>query len=253
MGIDYSFQVYVHRRDAGRLLAGVAALCATESDTDEWTDVVLPDGASMRVPGTYGFANHRTVILADAVAGSSMPTFDLVPWFPADEPLLRYSAASAAERSIADERPGPGGAAQVRVALTYLYVTDGSKVLPEHWVFDFTPATSGQSRVYLSSQSVRSTFTDLAASVASPLCLLDVEELYAIVLTVDGLPLSTLVPGPCILWNRLAPSADAYRELRERLSGAPPASHWIIGPEHVDYARFATKLAEHSGVPGTVI
>jgi hypothetical protein len=49
VGIDYSFQVYVHRRDAGRLLAAVAALC--DQGTNETTAVALPDGTSMTLPG----------------------------------------------------------------------------------------------------------------------------------------------------------------------------------------------------------
>ncbi|MET7398063.1 hypothetical protein ABZS66_31685 [Dactylosporangium sp. NPDC005572] len=244
MGIDYSYRVYVHRRDAGRLLREVAAWCVP--GRDEHTDVVLPDGATVRLPGTYRFEAGRTVVLADAVAGRPAATFDLAPCFEPssapsfapDDPLLGY----------ADDRTThtfPDGTTRVAVALTYLFVFDAGSLLPGHWLFDFTPATSEQSRLFLASPSIRRAFAGLADA---PLCLLDVEERYRIVVTAHGREISTRVPGPCVLWDVMAPPAEAYRDLRDPTG----RSRWIVGPGDPAYAEFAADLAHHSEVPGTV-
>jgi hypothetical protein len=217
VGIDYSYLIYVHRRDAARLLTEVAALC--HRGDDGHTTVVLPDAPPVEVPGTYGFTPGQTVRLADAVAGRvPRHSFDLAPRFAPDEPLRRYAAANPVT-VVSD------GAGRVRVALTYLYVIDASNLLPEHWLFDFTPATTGQSRLFLSSPSIRQTFARLASAAGAPLRLLDVEEEYRIVVAERGRPVSTRVPGPCVLWNRRAPAGRAYRELTS--AGVEP--RWIIG------------------------
>lgn len=136
---------------------------------------------------------------------------------------------------------------------TTVVLPEGTSVaLPEHWLFSFTPATSAQSRVFLSSPSVRATFTALARSVASPLCLLDVEESHKIVVTARDRRVSTRVPGPCVLWDRRAPADQAYGELLARLAGQPAAPRWILGPEHPDYRAFVDTLARNSRVTGAV-
>ncbi|GAA1809715.1 hypothetical protein GCM10009682_34210 [Luedemannella flava] len=155
MGIDYSFDVYVHRRDAGRLLAAVAALCDT-SHGERRTTVALPDGTTVDLPATYGFKAGRTVELAEVVAGRDRSSFDMVLCFPQDDVLRRYRDDS----------------------------TD----------VDVTSATSGQSRVFLASPAVRQTFATVALSVGAPLCLLDVEERFDIVVTVSDQPVSIEIP-----------------------------------------------------------
>ena len=140
------------------------------------------------------------------------------------------------------------------VGFVYLMVSDGSSLLPERWIFDFTPATSVQSRLFLSSPSVRQTFAALSLSVAAPLCLLDVEERFDIVLTAQDRQISTQVPGPCLLWDKLAPKDEAYRELLARLTGQPPPTtpRWVVGPGHADYEAFLDSLTRNSQVTGAI-
>ncbi len=238
VGIDYSYDVYLHPRDAGRLLTAVATLCGSDHGA---TTVLLPDATSVTLPGRYGFEPGRTVRLAEVIAGREPgKSFDLAPRFVADATLRRYADGSDGDVSV-----GADGIARVKVAYTYLSVRKASELLPEHWLFSFTPATSAQSRLFLSSPSIRQTFATLASVVTAPLCLLDVEERYRIVVAHQGRPVSTQVPGPCVLWDSRAPRSEAYRELSARLAGRPPTTepHWIIDQAHPHYDAFAECLA----------
>ncbi|GAA4259459.1 hypothetical protein [Dactylosporangium darangshiense] len=241
MGIDYSFQLYVHRDHVVGFLAAVAALC--DPHGDEQTTVIVPDGTVMRLPGSYGWKAGRTEVLTDVVADRYASSFDLSLCFPQDDRLRSYLDSAAADHR--DVRcPWPDGTTRVRVALVYLGVSDGSSLLPEHWMFDFTPATSEQSRLFLTSPTIRQTFATLALNATSPLCLLDVEELFSIVVTGPRQQVSVQVPGPCLLWDRRAPKHQAYRELLARLSASAPSTRpkWIIGPGHPDYDTFIDDL-----------
>lgn len=82
MGIDFTYDFYVHRQYAGRFLTAVAELC--DPQKSRWTNVLLPDGTSVRLPGTRGFVSDKTVALADE------GDFDLSLCFPVDEPLRAY-------------------------------------------------------------------------------------------------------------------------------------------------------------------
>lgn len=251
MGIDYSFQVYAPRGQAGRLLTAVAALC--DPSRDERTTVIAPDGTALVLPGTYGWKAGQAVTLADVVAARNGSSFDLSLCFPQDEPLRAYRDGAATDHRDVG-RAWPDGTARVLVALVYLSVFDGSSLLPDHWVFDFTPATSEQSRLFLASPSIRQTFATLALSTAGPLCLLDVEEVFAIVVTALHRQVSVQVPGPCLLWDRRGPKNQAYRELLTRLADPAPTTppKWIIGPGAAGYDTFVDDLARHSRIAGTV-
>ncbi len=115
MGIDYGFQIYVHRRDAGRLLTMVAALCERDErdERDERTVVALPDGTSMVLPCTYGFTAGRVLALTDVVASRGGSAFDLAFHFPQDGPLLGYQNDETHRVPVV--RAWPDGTTRVRV------------------------------------------------------------------------------------------------------------------------------------------
>src|SRR5438477_12480790 len=62
------------------------------------------------------------------------------------------------------------------------------------------------------SPTIRETSTALALTVASPLCLLDVEERCKSVVTANDHQVSTRLPGPCLLWHSGAAEDETYRE-----------------------------------------
>ncbi|WP_143235510.1 hypothetical protein [Paractinoplanes atraurantiacus] len=234
MGIDFSYEFYVHRRDADVFLAEVAKLC--DPELSRLTTILLPSGTSMTMPGTYGFIGDRAIELEVAAADRMGRSFDLSLSFPVDGPLRDYD----------DEEPGP----RVTVGYIYLSVSDDHTILPDHLRFDFMPATTGQSRLFLMSPSVRETFATLALTTGTTLCLLDTEMASHIVVTALGQRLSTRVPGPLLLWSRQVKAAEAFRELSSLLAGNPVhPPKWIIGPAHPDFPAFVESLADYAKVP----
>ncbi|GAA2378548.1 hypothetical protein [Dactylosporangium salmoneum] len=112
MGIDYSFQLYVHRNHIADLLTAVAALC--DPNSDEQPTVIVPDGTLMRLPGTYGLSAGRTAVLADVVAGPDASSFDLSLCFPQDDRLRSYRDSAAADGDV--RCVWPDGTTRVRIA-----------------------------------------------------------------------------------------------------------------------------------------
>ncbi|MGW6442454.1 hypothetical protein [Lentzea sp. NPDC055074] len=231
MGIDFDYEFHVHRRDVRRFLTAAAKLC--DPQESRWTTVLLPDGTSMRLPGTHRFISGTTVELAGL-------NLDLSLCFPQDEPLRVHRA----------EETDQTESAQVVIGYIYLSVSDTFAVLPEHWRFTFMTATSAQSRLFLSSPSVRETFATLALTTGATLCLLD-NDLGGpkIVVTAQDHRVSTRVPGPCLLWNASGHDVEAFEELTSRLAGQPADQpKWIIGPEHPDHAAAVDSLADYARV-----
>lgn len=239
MGIDFSYDFYVHRRDVRRFLTAVAELC--DPQESRWTNVVLPDGTSLRLPGTRGFTSGTTAQLTGQREGD----FDLSLCFPVDEPLTAYRA----ERE-GPERTWPDGSSRVAVGYIYLSAGDDFAILPDHWRFWFMPATSQQSRLFLTSPSIRETFATLALSTGASLCLLD-SGLGGpeVIVTALGRRVSTRVPGPCLLWSPQGHSPEAFEELSSVLAGQPvEPPRWIIGPEHPEFAAAIADLADYAQV-----
>jgi hypothetical protein len=236
MGIDFSYDFLVRPENAARFLAGVAGIC--DPDVTSTTTVILADGESVRLPGSYGFADDQTVELATHRDGGR--AFDLALMFPEDGPLAEYRAG---EDFLA------GGSGPVTMAYVYLGVYDGAWLLPGHLIFNFTPAVSSQSRLFLRSPSIRETFATLALSTGTPLCLFDGEVGDRIIVTAWEHRVSTRVPGPCLLWHGGAPGEEAAGELKALLTGHPAdPPMWIIGPGRPEFATFVDNLTALSAV-----
>jgi hypothetical protein len=247
MGIDYSYDVYVHRRDSRRFLTAVAALC--HPDSTETTTVIVPDGDPVTLPGGHAFTSGTTVDLAEIVATLG-GTFNLVFSFPADEPLRAYRDGRRpfGHPLVGWTRPADSG--PVKMGLIYLGVYDGSDMVPEHWNFSFTPAVTEQSRLFLKSPSIRETFTTLALSTGAALCLFDGEIGDRIIVTAGDRRVSTRVPGPCVLWRGGSAGPGGVAELTAWLSGtSPDEPEWVITAGHPDFRTVVDELVETSRVP----
>ena len=240
MGIDFSYDFFVRRRDSRRFLTAVAELC--DPQEPRWTIVALPDGTSVRLPGTHGFTSGTTVKLPDQSGG----TFDLSLCFPVDEPLQAYR-----DDLEGVDRIWPDGSGRVMVGYVYLSVSDTFAILPDHVRFSFMPAVTAQSKLFLMSPSIRDTFATLALSTGASLCLLDSGSGGPeIIVTALDRRVSTRGPGPCLLWRPRGHTAEAFEELSSWLAGQPldpPAR--IIGPRHPEFPAEVDSLADHAQVP----
>lgn len=247
MGIDYSYDFYVHQRDSGRFLSAVARLCHPDSTGS--TTVVVPEGDPVTLPGSHGFVAGGTVDLAGLVATGGRD-FDLTLAFPADEPLRAYRDD---ERPFGQPLAGwtrPADSGPIRMGYIYLSVRDGSDMVPGHWNFFFTPAVSAQSRLFLSSPSIRETFAALGLATGSALCLFDGEVGDRIIVTAGDRRVSTRVPGPCVVWRGGSAGPEGLPELSAWLSGASPDQpEWVFTPGQPEFRSFVDDLVRSSQVP----
>ncbi|GAB2526150.1 hypothetical protein [Nocardia heshunensis] len=159
MGLDYSYEVYIHRDRAPALLGSIADNMAEESRHGEWTIAEIA-GDRVLLPCSARFESGRTVGLDPS--GSKHEFLDLVLRFDADDSLRAYN--------------DPEDDGRHRVGLIYLSVHDASRLAPDHLEFCFMAATTRMSRLFLESSGVRNWFASLAIDHDSPLCLLDIEQ-----------------------------------------------------------------------------
>lgn len=158
MGLDYSYEVYVHRRRAAAVLAALADNMA-DNGRDDWTVVEIA-GEQVTLPCTVRFKSDRTVSLDPSTDNREF--LDLSLRFDADEALLAYD--------------DPDDDGRFRIGYIYLSVYDASWLAPDHLEFSFMAATTGMSNLFLESPSIRNWFASLTIDNAGPLCLLDVEQ-----------------------------------------------------------------------------
>ncbi|MFI1996905.1 hypothetical protein [Actinoplanes sp. NPDC020271] len=246
MGIDFDYEIYVHRRDVGRFLTAVSELC--DRPTSRSTTMLLPDGTAVSLPCTYGFADKQVVELTVALADRSGRDFDLCLCFPVDEPLRAYRDVESDAAAVG--RVWPDGSSRVALGYIYLRISGEWSILPDHWRFRFMPAISSQGKLFLSSPSIRETFATLALSTGASLCLL-ASGLGGpeIIVSALGHRVSTRVPGPCLLWAPRGSSTEAFQELTSMLAGQPAdPPRYIIGPEHPEFAAVIDSFAEYSTV-----
>ncbi|MFJ4654728.1 hypothetical protein ACIP5Y_25935 [Nocardia sp. NPDC088792] len=178
MGLDYSYEVYVHRDSARGLLETLKANCPARPDRT--TTVEFPDGQVV-MPFTSHFASGTTVRFDPAtLQRGSLLDLDLSISFEADDELLEWVDRDLALRIDAD------GRRLCDVGYIYLHVWQASTFLPDHLCFDFMAATTRMSRLFARSASIRKWFVDLTFDHGGPLCLLDLEEKGRITITLGS-------------------------------------------------------------------
>ncbi|MFE3024511.1 hypothetical protein [Nocardia tengchongensis] len=179
MGLDYSYEVYVHRDSARALLEAVKASCNPYPGGK--TTVEFPDGPVV-MPCTSRFASDTTLRFdPTATDGGSLLQLDLSLSFPADTELLKWVGERGAPQTDS------GNGLLCSVGYIYLSVFDASKFLPDHLSFDFMAATTDMSRLFARSASIRTWFANLTFDHDGPLCLLDLETKGRITITLGSI------------------------------------------------------------------
>nr|WP_202454579.1 hypothetical protein [Streptomyces sp. SID8367] len=145
-------------RHVARALTTLATL-APPNRTVPPLKVNLPGGDHVVLPFTSGFKS-------DPVDCSTSDTceFDTALMFEADETLREYSRTD-----------GPVLEGDGRIRIGYIYVTVRFRTFlhPGYVSIECWAATSGMSRLFARSASVRRVFTDLTAASGGVCCLLD--------------------------------------------------------------------------------
>ncbi|MFD5463731.1 hypothetical protein ACFWIQ_13060 [Kitasatospora sp. NPDC127059] len=181
MGLDYSYEIFVPTRNVARALARVAELAPPNRRTPPLT-VTLPGGDRVAVPFTSNFRSEPV----DCSAGGTLD-LDTVLLFGADDVVREYFAG----RTVEFDELG-----RIAVGCIYLTVRFAPTLHPRHASLQFTAATSGMSRMFERSASVRSVFTGLTAAAGGVCCLLDTETDVFEICWLDGREVRDTVPGP---------------------------------------------------------
>ncbi|MFC9466910.1 hypothetical protein [Streptomyces coelicoflavus] len=158
MGLDYGYDIYLRPRNVAGALSAVAALAPPSRDVPP-LDVTLPGGERVVLPFTSGFGSEPV----DCSARGTL-RLDTSLMFPVDDAVRAYGESSG----LPPEENG-----RVRIGYVYLTVRFKSLLDPAYTSMEFWAATSGMSRLFERSASIRKTFTDLTAAVGGVCCQFD--------------------------------------------------------------------------------
>jgi len=161
MGLTYGYDVYLRPRNVAGALAAVAELAAPSRDVPP-LDVTLPGGERITLPFTSGFRSEPV-----DCADSGTLDLDTSLMFPVDDAVRAYGESYG----LPPEEDG-----RVRIGYVYLTVRFRSFLDPRYTSLEFWAATSGMSRLFERSASIRKTFTDLAVGVGAECCQFDVGD-----------------------------------------------------------------------------
>ncbi|WP_371102607.1 hypothetical protein [Streptomyces sp. PU_AKi4] len=143
--------------------------------------VTLPDGDRIVVPFTSCFKSEPV----DCSTADSL-SLDTSIMFGVDEAVREYH----------DGDVEPDELGRVQIGYICLTVRFAPERHPRFALLDFTAATSGMSRLFERSASVRTVFTDLTAAGGGVCCLLDTESDTFRICRLNGQPVQDTVPGP---------------------------------------------------------
>ncbi|MET9427344.1 hypothetical protein [Streptomyces sp. NPDC003036] len=181
MGLDYSYEIITPARNVARALSQLADLAPRTRRVPPLT-VTLPGGEQVNVPFTSRFRS-------DPVDCSTSRTLSLDTsiMVDVDDSVRGFSEVRDSEL---DELG--------RIAIGYVYLTvEFAPPLHPHYAsLQFTAATSGMSRMFERSSSVRAVFTDLTAASGGVCCALDTESDTLHICWLNGQPIQETVPGP---------------------------------------------------------
>ncbi|QFY10325.1 hypothetical protein GBF35_30190 [Nonomuraea phyllanthi] len=191
MGLDYSYELYLHRRYAEGVLSDLAAGKTATHDSTGHTVVELPGGRHLVMPFTSGFTSGRTLPLSPELA------LDLTIGFTEDEHVRDYATARAIPAEDTDPRWSTNADGRLRYEIGYIYLTvhEASWLRPDHLELCFMAATSTMSRLFRDSASIRDFFATLAIRNSGLLCVLDVENDGKIVVSAGNQRLFEPLPG----------------------------------------------------------
>ncbi|MFE2281427.1 hypothetical protein ACFXAE_30170 [Streptomyces sp. NPDC059454] len=158
MGLTYGYDIYLRPRNVARALAAVAELAPPARDVPP-LDVTLPGGEQIVLPFTSGFGSEPV-----DCSTSEMLDLDTSLMFGIDDAVRAYGKSSG----LPPEENG-----RVRIGYVYLTVRFKSFLDPGYTALEFWAATSGMSRLFERSASIRKTFTDLATAVGAACCQFD--------------------------------------------------------------------------------
>ncbi|GAB2735396.1 hypothetical protein [Kitasatospora kifunensis] len=199
MGLDYSYEIFMPPRNVARALTRLAELAPQGRDTPP-LPVTLPGGEQLIVPFTSKYKSEPV----DCSAGGTLK-LDTSIMIEVDDAVREFHLRDV-------DRVDELG----RVSVGYIYLTVWFSPAwhPNFASLQFTAATSGMSRMFERSASVRKVFTDLTVAAGGVCCLLDTETGTFDICWLNGETVSgETVPGD--RFSRLHDLVATWREPME--------------------------------------
>lgn len=158
MGIDYGYDLYLPTHAAGQALRAAATIASKEIGS---VDVVVPGGERITLP-----------FRGEAKDDVDHWSLDTCLYFPVVDEAIR--AWAEVERSEGwQTHPDPLG--RIWIGSIYLHFWRNHGLRPGYSRLDFTAATTGMSRLFEQSASIRTVFTELAEAAGAVCLVLDRE------------------------------------------------------------------------------
>ncbi|MDX2676415.1 hypothetical protein [Streptomyces soliscabiei] len=181
MGLDYSYEIFTPAQNVADALFQLAELAPRTRRVPPLT-LTLPGGDQVVVPFTSNFKSEPV-----DCSTRSVLELDTSLMVGVDDAVREFFAV---EDSEFDELG--------RIAIGYVYLTVRfAPVLhPRYASLQFTAATSGMSRMFERSASIRAVFTGLTAAIGGVCCVLDTESDVLTICWLNGQSMNDTVPGP---------------------------------------------------------
>ncbi|MFF2078035.1 hypothetical protein ACFVXG_25165 [Kitasatospora sp. NPDC058162] len=196
MGLDYSYEIFMSPENVVRALTRLAELAPRGRETPPLA-VTLPGGERLMLPFTSRFKSEPV----DCSAGGTLEL----------DTSVVIAADDAVREFYLDDVDRIDDQGRVSVGYVYLTVRFSPAWHPDFASLQFTAATSGMSRMFAQSASVRKVFTDLTAAAGGVCCLLDTETEVFDLCWLNGGP----VDGETVPGARFPHFHDLVRAWRE--------------------------------------
>ncbi|MEU0075048.1 hypothetical protein ABZ027_36765 [Streptomyces sp. NPDC006332] len=158
MGLIYSYDIYLRPWNVVRALANLAEL-APPARAVPPLEITLPGGDRLVLPFTSHFKSEPV----DCSTTSKLD-LDTSIMFDVDDALREFAKTHGRE-------PAAGG--RVQIGYVYATIRFESFLHPGYASVECCAASSGMSRLFARSATIRKTFTDLTAASGGVCCLFD--------------------------------------------------------------------------------
>ncbi|MEE1805363.1 hypothetical protein [Streptomyces sp. BE133] len=193
MGLSYSYEIFVPAQNVARALLELTKLAPPTRRVTPLM-VTMPGGDRVVVPFTSNFKSEPV-----DCSTSGRLELDTSIMFGVDEAVREFCG---------DRDSEPDEFGRVQIGYVYLTVRFAPAPHPRFASLEFTAATSGMSRLFERSASIRAVFTGLTAASGGVCCLLDTESETFQICWLNGQPIHDTVPGPCFAKYRDWPGQD---------------------------------------------
>jgi hypothetical protein len=155
MGLNYSINLYFSAHRLGETFRALARI----APPDQETVVRLPDG-EVRVPFPAGLGSRRNHNPVGPFASGESVHFETTLLFPIDEPIRQYASYYPLDPEFVRCHQTGENAGLAEIT----FISLGIRIGCLYSEFSFTASTSAESRLFVTSESIRGRFRELLSA-----------------------------------------------------------------------------------------